>query len=128
MQGNGIDGVDFQRFIWEVLIDPAFKANRDSDEVHVRASAEKYQRMFYLTYDLTGLGNVPAASDQVRLDSVKGDWQNDMLANLNITSSPMYARQGGKPVVQIWDIGYNTVTGTSPHQDSLITWFKYTGC
>jgi hypothetical protein len=61
MQANGIDGVAFQRFIWEVLIDPAFKANRDSDAVHVRASAEKYQRMFYLTYDLTGLSNVPAA-------------------------------------------------------------------
>jgi len=128
MQANGIDGVAFQRFIWEVLIDPAFKANRDSDAVHVRASAEKYQRMFYLTYDLTGLGNVPAASDQVRLDSVKGDWQNNMLANLHITSSPMYGRQGGKPVVQIWGIGYNPGTGTSAQQDSLITWLEQQGC
>jgi hypothetical protein len=128
MQANGIDGVAFQRFIWEVLVDPRFKANRDSDEVHVRASAEKYQRMFYLTYDLTGLGNVPAASDQVRLDSVKGDWQNDMIGNLNMTSSPMYAHQGGKPVVQIWGIGYNPSTGTSAQQDSLITWFEQQGC
>ncbi|MEO9031974.1 MAG: glycoside hydrolase family 71/99-like protein, partial [Ginsengibacter sp.] len=128
MQANGIDGVAFQRFIWEVLVDPRFKANRDSDEVHVRASAEKYQRMFYLTYDLTGLGNVPAASDQVRLDSVKGDWQNDMIGNLQMTSSPMYAHQGGKPVVQIWGIGYNPSTGTSAQQDSLITWFKAQGC
>ena len=128
MQANGIDGVAFQRFIWEVLVDPRFKANRDSDEVHVRASAEKYQRMFYLEYDLTGLGNVPAASDQVRLDSVKGDWTNDMVANLHMTSSPMYAKQGGKPVVQIWGIGYNPSTGTSAQQDSLITWFKPQGC
>jgi Secretion system C-terminal sorting domain len=128
MQANGIDGVAFQRFIWEVLVDPRFKANRDSDEVHVRAAAEKYQRLFYLVYDLTGLGNVPATSDQVRLDSVKGDWKNNMLAKLHMTSSSMYATQGGKPVVQIWGIGYNPSTGTSAQQDSLITWFKAQGC
>jgi hypothetical protein len=128
MQANGIDGVAFQRFIWEVLVDPRFKANRDSDEVHVRASAEKYQRMFYLVYDLTGLGNVPAASDQVRLDSVKGDWTNNMVGKLQMTSSPMYAHEGGKPVVQIWGLGYNPSTGTSAQQDSLVTWFKAHGC
>jgi hypothetical protein len=128
MQANGIDGVAFQRFIWEVLVDPRFKANRDTDEVHVRAAAEKYQRMFYLVYDLSGLGNVPAASDQVRFDSVKGDWQNNMLANLHITSSPMYAKQGGKPVVQIWGIGYNHIIGTAGQQLDLINWFKAQGC
>lgn len=128
MQANGIDGVAFQRFIWEVLIDPAFKANRDTDAVHVRSAAEKYQRMFYMVYDLSGLGNVPAASDQVRFDSVKGDWQNNMLANLHITSSPMYAKQGGKPVVQIWGIGYNHIIGTAAIQLDLINWFKAQGC
>ena len=128
MQANGIDGVAFQRLIWEVLVDPRFKANRDTDEVHVRACAEKYQRLFYLTYDLTGLGNVTATSDQVRLDSVEGDWKNNMLGKLHMTSSTMYATQGGKPVVQIWGIGYNPSTGTSAQQDSLITWFKQQGC
>ena len=128
MQANGIDGVAFQRFIWEVLVDPRFKANRDTDEVHVRAAAEKYQRMFYLVYDLSGLGNVPAASDQVRLDSVQGDWQNNMIAKLHITSSPMYARQGGKPVVQIWGIGYSHIIGTVTQQQNLINWFKAQGC
>jgi len=128
MQANGIDGVAFQRFIVEVLIDPLFKINRDTAAVHVRAAAEKYHRMFYLVYDLSGLSSVPAASDQVRLDSVKGDWTNNMLAKLHITSSPMYGTQGGKPVVQIWGIGYNGSTGTSAQQDSLITWFKAQGC
>ncbi len=128
MQANGIDGVAFQRFIWEVLIDPAYKANRDSAAVHVRKAAETYQRMFYLVYDLSGLGNVPAGSDQVRFDSIKGDWQNNMLANLQITSSPMYARQGGKPVVQLWGIGYNHIIGTAAIQLDLINWFKAQGC
>src|SRR5664279_313603 len=128
MQANGIDGVAFQRFIWEVLVDPRFKANRDTDEVHVRAAAEKYQRVFYLVYDLSGLGNVPATSDQVRLDSVQGDWQNNMIAKLHITSSPMYARQGGKPVVQIWGIGYSHIIGTVTQQQNLINWFKAQGC
>ena len=128
MQANGIDGVAFQRFIWEVLVDPSFKANRDTMAVHVRKAAEKYQRMFYLVYDLSGLGNVPAASDQVRFDSIQGDWQNNMLAKLQITSSPMYARQGGKPVVQLWGIGYNHIIGTSSIQLNLINWFKAQGC
>jgi hypothetical protein len=128
MQANGVDGVAFQRFIWEVLVDPRFKANRDTDEVHVRAAAEKYQRMFYLVYDLSGLGNVPATSDQVRLDSVQGDWQNNMIDKLHITSSPMYAKQGGKPVVQIWGIGYSHIIGTVTQQQNLINWFKAQGC
>ena len=128
MQANGIDGVAFQRFIWEVLIDPVYKANRDSAAVHVRKAAETYQRMFYLVYDLSGLGNVPAASDQVRFDSIKGDWQNNILAKLNLTSSPMYAKQGGKPVVQIWGIGYNHIIGSAAIQLDLINWFKAQGC
>ena len=128
MQANGIDGVAFQRFIWEVLVDPAYKANRDSAAVHVRKSAEAYQRMFYLVYDLSGLGNVPAASDQVRFDSIKGDWQNNIIGNLNLTSSPMYAKQGGKPVVQIWGIGYNHIVGSAAIQLDLINWFKAQGC
>ncbi|MEO6134663.1 MAG: glycoside hydrolase family 71/99-like protein, partial [Ginsengibacter sp.] len=127
MQANGIDGVAFQRFIWEVLVDPLFKANRDSMALHVRQSAETYQRMFYLVYDLSGLGNVPAASDQVRFDSIKGDWQNNIIANLNLTSSPMYAMQNGKPVVQIWGIGYNHVIGSAAIQLDLINWFKAQG-
>jgi len=128
MQSNGIDGVAFQRFIWEVLVDPAFKANRDTAAVHVRKAAEKYQRMFYLVYDLSGLGNVPAANDQARFDGVKDDWTTNMLGNLNITSSPMYAKQGGKPVVQIWGIGYNHIIGTAAIQLDLINWFKAQGC
>lgn len=128
LQTHGIDGVAFQRFIYEVLIDPAFKANRDTIAVHVKKSAEKYSRLFYIAYDLSGLGVVPAADDQVRFDSVKGDWKNNVIAKLNITSSPMYAKQGGKPVVQIWGIGYNHVIGTAAQQFDLINWFKTQGC
>jgi hypothetical protein len=128
MQANGIDGVAFQRFIWEVLVDPAFKANRDTMAVHVMKAAEKYQRLFYLVYDLSGLGNVSATDDQVRFDSVKGDWKNNMLDKLHITSSSMYAKQGGKPVVQIWGIGYNHIIGTAAIQLDLINWFKAQGC
>ena len=128
MQANGIDGVAFQRFIWEVLVDPAFKANRDSIAVHVRKSAEKHQRLFYLVYDLSGLGNVPAANDQARFDAIKADWQNNMISNLQFTSSPMYAKQGGKPVIQLWGIGYNHIIGTAAIQLDLINWFKAQGC
>ncbi len=128
MQANGIDGVAFQRFIWEVLVDPAFKANRDTQAIHVMKAAERYSRMFYLVYDLSGLGNVPAANDQARFDGIKTDWTTNMTGNLNITSSPMYAKQGGKPVVQIWGIGYNHIIGTAAIQLDIINWFKAQGC
>jgi len=128
MQANGIDGVAFQRFIYETLVDPAFKANRDSVAVHVRKSAEKYQRLFYVAYDLSGLGTVSAANDQARFDAVKNDWSANMVGNLGITSSFMYAKQGGKPVIQIWGIGYNHVIGTAAIQLDLINWFKAQGC
>ena len=128
MQANGIDGVAFQRFIWEVLIDPAYKANRDSAAVHVKSAAEKYQRIFYLVYDLSGLGNVPAANDQERFDGIKNDWTTNMTGTLGLTSSTMYAKQAGKPVVQLWGIGYNHIIGSAAIQLDLINWFKAQGC
>jgi hypothetical protein len=128
MQENRIDGVAFQRFIWEVLVDPAFKANRDSSAIHVMKAAEKYQRMFYLVYDLSGLGNVPAADDSIKFNAIKSDFKNTMQSTLHFTASPMYTKQGGKPVVQIWGIGYNHIIGSAAIQLDLINWFKAQGC
>lgn len=127
MQQHGIDGVAFQRFIWEVLIDPNFKANRDTMAMKVRRAAEKYNRTFYLVYDLSGLGNVPG-TDQQRFDAIKADWTNNMLGKLSYTSSPMYTKQDGKPVVQIWGIGYNHIIGSVSIQKELLDWFKAQGC
>lgn len=128
MEKHAIDGVAFQRFIWEVLVDPAFKANRDTIAARVKRKAEKYNRIFYLVYDLSGIGNVPNLTDAEKYNAIKTDWLNTMNGALNITSSPMYTKQNGKPVVQIWGVGYNHIPGTAAQQKDLIDWFKAQGC
>jgi putative Ig domain-containing protein len=119
MQQNGIDGVALQRFAGNIL-DPNSKSNMDSVHTHAMLSAEKYGRVFYEMYDDSGL-------DSLKLDSMETDWQNDIVENLHLTSSPYYLRQNGKPVVCIWGIGYTGRAGTTKSLE-LINWFKSHGC
>ncbi|HMJ46648.1 MAG TPA: T9SS type A sorting domain-containing protein [Ferruginibacter sp.] len=128
MQTHGIDGAALQRFIAELLNDGAYKALRDSVAVHVKNAAEAYSRMFYITYDLSGFQNVSAANDAARFAMLQNDWGHTIDTTLGLLNSPMYAKQGGKPVVQLWGIGYNTVIGTTAEQIALINWFKARGC
>lgn len=120
MQQYGIDGVALQRFINETF-DGVFKANRDSVTARVKRAAEKYQRVFYLMYDISGL-NV------TKLDSIKTDWQNNMLAKLHITSSDYYLYQDGKPVVCLWGFGFTDRPGDATQSLDVINWFKSQGC
>jgi hypothetical protein len=118
MQKNGIDGIALQRFIGEVD-DPLFKLNRDSISVRIKRSAEKYNRIFYLMY---------CGFHENEFDSVKNDWQNNMIGKLHLTSSPMYAKQDSKPVVCIWGFGLVGEPGDATQCLDLINWFKSQGC
>lgn len=120
MQQYGIEGVALQRFISETF-DGVFKANRDSVGARVKRAAEKYQRVFYLMYDISGL-NV------TKLDSIKTDWQNNMVGKLYITSSDYYLYQDGKPVVCLWGFGFTDRSGDAAQSLDVINWFKTQGC
>ncbi|MGG9971813.1 glycoside hydrolase family 71/99-like protein [Ferruginibacter sp. SUN002] len=120
MKQHEIDGVALQRFISETF-DGVFKLNRDSITARVKRSAEANQRVFYLMYDISGL-------DATKFDSLKTDWQNNMIAKLNITSSPYYLHQGGKPVVCIWGLGFTDRQGDATQSLDVINWFKANGC
>ena len=119
MQQYGIDGVALQRFAVN-LINPVYNENMDSVETHAMNSAAKYGRVFYVMYDDSGL-------DSTELDTIEADWQNDVVNNLHLTSSPYYLHQNGEPVVCIWGIGYTGRAGTAKSL-SLINWFKNRGC
>ena len=119
MQQNGIDGVALQRFISETF-DGVFKANRDSVAARVKRSAETHQRVFYLMYDISGL-------DTAKFDSIKTDWQNNMVNALHITSSPYYVHQNNKPVVCIWGFGFTDRNGDTTQCLNIINWFKSNG-
>jgi hypothetical protein len=119
MEQNGIDGVALQRFATNLLNAP-YKENMDSVHTHAMQSASKYGRVFYIMYDDSGM-------DSTKLDSMETDWQNDIVENLHLTSSPYYLRQNGHPVVCIWGIGYTGRAGTAKSLE-LINWFKSHGC
>ncbi|UAY52470.1 T9SS type A sorting domain-containing protein [Ferruginibacter albus] len=120
MQQYGIDGVALQRFIGETF-DGVFKANRDSVAARIKRVAEKYQRVFYLMYDISGL-------DVTKFDSIKTDWQNNMVGKLQLTSSPYYVHQNGKPVVCLWGFGFTDRPGDASQCIDVINWFKNNGC
>jgi hypothetical protein len=43
---------------------------------------------------------------------------------LNVTASPMYARENAKPVVSLWGMGYSHTPGTAAEWTALVNWFK----
>jgi len=120
MQQYGIDGVALQRFISETF-DGVFKANRDSVATRVKRSAEKHQRIFYLMYDISGM-------DVLKFDSIKTDWQNNMVGKLHLTSSDYYLYQDAKPVVCLWGFGFTDRPGDAAQCLDVINWFKAQGC
>ena len=119
MRDYNIDGAALQRFGSE-LADPAFKAFRDSIATKVRSAAEANSRIFYVTYDASGMG-----ADFVQ--RIQDDWATTIESSLQLTSSSAYARENGKPVVTLWGIGFPDRPGTAEDWTSLITWFKNRG-
>ncbi|WP_298732347.1 T9SS type A sorting domain-containing protein [uncultured Chitinophaga sp.] len=115
MQQWGIDGVALQRFLGETR-DGVFKDSRDSITVRLHRAAEKYQRIFYIMYDM-------AADDTTFF---KNDWlhiEND----LRVVNSPYYAHQDGKPVICIWGFGFNHRLNAPAASLAIINWLKAKG-
>jgi len=119
MKTNNIDGVGLQRFGNE-LSDPGLKSFRDNITTEVKDAAEANGRLFYIMYDVTGMGST-------FVQDIENDWTNTMVNSMNITASRMYARQNGKPVVSLWGVGFLDRPGTASDWTSLITWFKNQG-
>lgn len=115
MQDNGIDGAALQRFLGETR-DGVFRTNRDSITQRLRRAAEKYQRSFYIMYDMS-------ADDTTYF---KNDWlhiEND----LNVVNSPYYAHQDGKPVICIWGFGLVDRVSAPANSLAIINWLKAKG-
>jgi len=115
MQQYGCDTAALQRFNPTGDEGPT----RDAVTVKVRAAAERYQRKFYVMYDVTSWTGMQS--------QIKTDWTSKMSAH---TASPAYARQNGKPVVCVWGFGFNDPGRPftpAPCLD-VINWFKAQGC
>jgi chitodextrinase len=114
MHENNIDTAALQRFNPFGGEGPT----RDAMAAKVRSAAESNNVKFYIMYDATGWADMQS--------QMKQDWTQKMSAH---TSSPMYARQNGKPVVCIWGFGYNDANHPWSQDGCLdvINWFKGQG-
>ncbi|WP_084187204.1 carbohydrate-binding protein [Andreprevotia chitinilytica] len=122
MQNYNIDGAALQRFGADLSDTPnAWKSNRDSVAVKVKAAAEAHNRKFYVMYDISGMD---ASTWQA---AVEHDWTTNVIGAMHLTDSSAYARQDGKIVVCIWGIGFTDRPGTAAEHASLISWFKNQG-
>ncbi|UOF15599.1 hypothetical protein IEQ11_02725 [Lysobacter capsici] len=115
MQQHGIDTAALQRFNPVSGEGPT----RDAMAAKVRQAAERYQRKFYIMYDVSGW-------TQMRTQ-MKEDWSNKMSA---LAASPAYARQNGKPVVCIWGFGFDDDSRPFHAAEcaEVVAWFKRQGC
>ena len=115
MQDVGIDTIALQRF-------NDFRDTGQARNVvagHVRDAAEAHGRKFYVMYDISGWTTFDT--------DLPTDWMQHIVGELNLLASPAYARQGGKPVVAIWGVGYSGHPGTPATTLQVIQWFQNQG-
>jgi hypothetical protein len=121
MQRYGIDGAALQRFTSDVSTPGSPRNNqRNSITLKARDAAQKYGRGLYIEYDLSGMTDNLA-------QAIKNDWTNTVKGSMHLPDSPAYARESGKPVVELWGFG---VVGSSPNIGpslDLVNWFKSQG-
>lgn len=115
MQQNGIDCIALQRFGSAIVVGSVKKAQFDGIATMMKNSAQTYSRKFYIMYDCS-------ATDPIDID-----WTNTITGTLNLTASPNYAKQNGKPVVCFWGVG-KPGRGAATDWLNKINWFKAQGC
>jgi len=116
MEEYGVHGVAVQRFVNE-LTNPVLHQRRDSILQACMAAAEKYSRSFLVEYDTSG------ADKNVWSQIIISDWIY-LTTKLNITSSYAYKKEGGKPVLKIFGIGFTSRPGNSTESLALINHLK----
>jgi hypothetical protein len=114
MRQAGIDGVALQRFVSELSV-PTLAAARDQVARNVQAGAEAEGRVFAIEYDITGI----AEADLVA--TLEADWKH-LVDTLEVTASPRYLQDGGKPVLFLWGLGFSGRPGTPAQAAALIDW------
>ncbi|KAH8552554.1 hypothetical protein BGW37DRAFT_550794 [Umbelopsis sp. PMI_123] len=115
MKKYGIDVAAVQRFGTNV-INPNTKDHVNGVAQKAQAAAEKHGVKFYIMWDISGWTNFTT------------DLPTDFLNNVkNFTSSPAYAKQNGKPVVNVWGLGLIDRPGTPDQAMTVINFLKDQG-
>ena len=98
MRDAGIDGILVQRFAGS-LSSPLILRHNNVVLAHCRESANRTGRAYALEYDLSGL-------QSGRIDDVIADWRA-LRTRMHLCDDPAYLRHGGRPVVEVWGIGFS---------------------
>jgi hypothetical protein len=121
MRTYHIDGAFLQRFINSI---PEQRLEGDTVLKNVRTSAEETGRTFLVEYDLSG------AHPDTALSTLQQDWMY-LSKEAGVTQSSAYLKDGRRPVVAIWGLGF----GDKSHlQDpalalQIVHWFQQVaGC
>lgn len=85
----------------------------------MRQKAEKYDRKFYIQYDVSGWTNFGTELIE--------DLDTQLTQKLNIFSSPSYAKQNGKLVICVWGFGYTDRPNNITASLSIINQLKSKG-
>lgn len=120
MQDYGIDGFAVSRFYSGTS---AVEIKNRTKLDYMKEAAEKYGKLFYMGYDMSGIGGAGEAGIK-RLES-------DFVLNVEqkFVTSPNYAQIDGKPVVSLWGFQgseFNRYPNTE-NALSLIKWFHDRG-
>lgn len=117
LQDVDFDGVAIQRFVGG--IGTSITISDESHLSNVKNACEATGRLFYICYDLNG-------TDATILDRMKKDWVYEIEQIRALTSSNNYATVNGKPVVELWGVGYGMATAAQCA--SLIGFLHGRGC
>lgn len=98
MRSAGIDGVLVQRFVGG-LQNPIVLRHTNTVLSHCREGAHRTGRTYAVEYDLSGLR-------EGSIDRVIDDWKS-LRGQMHLGEDPAYLHHGGKPVVEVWGIGFN---------------------
>lgn len=120
MKDYGIDGFAVSRF-YAGTSAVEIKVRNKLD--YMKEAAEKYDRLFYMGYDMSGIGGAGLAGIK-RL-------QSDFVLNVEkkYVTSPNYAQIDGKPVVSLWGF-QGSEFNRYPNTENaliLIDWFHDRG-
>jgi hypothetical protein len=119
MRDYNIYGVHLQRFLSETA-DPRFFDFRNNVLQNVMTAADEYGRHFSVMYDLSGVPD-----DGNLYNKLITDWEY-LIDTYDILNAPGYVKEGGRPVVAIWGIGFKN-RGLNPTTfEAIIDYFHNT--
>jgi hypothetical protein len=103
MKSHGIDIVAVQRFANSLRV--LVERNR-SDAIlrAIRTAAERHDRAFYISYDISG------ADPATVYEDIRADWAH-LTATLELTASRAYLSGQNTPMLQLWGFGFKDRPG-----------------